>query len=266
MAKKKKATSATADAVPASESEVKKAQETDEDEDEDVSEDDASEIELLQVDVGDIVKLKQILDETVAGTLLDKCSLVEDHSVDNVKLLVMALACTFAMVAQFAPLPFPDSRPILGGCCAAYFILSGLLQIVTTFWDKDCIMATKPLEKAKNMKNTETEKYGLRIRTCMPRFSEFYTVIIEFHKKFDDGEKRPFVKATWSVGQFFDVDGMFDEYGLESEVEELYERFEEGKFDDQKDYISDKISIKDFFGFSSNPVPSPTVSKSKKDQ
>uniref|UniRef100_A0A7R9Z7Z3 Signal peptidase complex subunit 2 n=1 Tax=Pseudictyota dubia TaxID=2749911 RepID=A0A7R9Z7Z3_9STRA len=264
MAKKKKSTTVTADAVPASESEVKKAQEADEDEE--GSEDDASEIELLQVDVGDVVKLKQILDETVAGTFLDKCSLVEDHTVDNIKLSIMALACTFAMVAQFAPLPFPDSRPVLGGCCAAYFVLSGFLQLVTTFWDKDCIMVTKAVEKAKNQKNSDMEKYGLRIRTSLPRFSEFYTVIIEFQKKYGDGENRPYVKETWSVGQFFDVEGMFDEYGLENEIEELYERFEAGKFDNPKDYIDDKISLMLLLGLSNGPVPTPAVSKEKKEQ
>lgn len=264
MAKKKKPATVTADAVPASESEVKKAQEADEDED--GSEDDASEIELLQVDVGDVVKLKQILDETVAGTFLDKCSLIEDHTVDNIKLAIMALACSFAMVAQFAPLPFPDSRPVLGGCCAAYFILSGLLQLVTTFWDKDCIMVTKPVETAKSAKNSDTEKHGIRIRTSLPRFSEFYTVIIEFQKKYDEGEDRPFVKATWSVGQFFDVEGMFDEYGLENEVEELHHRFEAGKFDSPKDYIDDKVSMMQLLGLSSGPVPTPTASKEKKEQ
>mmetsp|Transcript_14119 Transcript_14119/g.41430 ORF Transcript_14119/g.41430 Transcript_14119/m.41430 type:complete len:265 (-) Transcript_14119:53-847(-) len=264
MAKKKKPTTVTADAVPASESEVKKAQEADEDED--GSDDDASEIELLQVDVGDVVKLKQILDETVAGAFLDKCFLTEDHTLDNMKLSIMALACTFAMVAQFAPLPFPDSRPVLGGCCAAYFILSGLLQLVTTFWDKDCIMITKPVEKAKNTKNVDIEKYGLRIRTSLPRFSEFYTVIIEFQKKYADGENRPFVKATWSVGHFFDVEGMFDEFGLENEIEELYQRFESGKFDNPKDYFHDKLSILQLMGLSNGPVPTPSSSKDKKEQ
>jgi signal peptidase complex subunit 2 len=44
----------------------------------------------------------------------------------------------------------------------------------------------------------------------------------------DDG---PFVNQTWSVGKFFDKEGMFDEYGLQYEVETLFRNFESGKFD-----------------------------------
>jgi signal peptidase complex subunit 2 len=210
-------------------------------------EDDVEEEEVvyLQVDTGDIIKLKQILDETVANTFLEEnyleasnagkgksINLEEDHKWNNIKLIVMTVACVFAMVAQFAPLPFPDSRPVLGSCCAAYFILSGVLQLVTTFVDRDCILITKVMKKSQTSgasmeKNPNLTKYGLRIRTSLPRFSEFYTVQIEYQ----DLENSPFVVQTWSVGKFFDAEGMFDEYGLEDEVEQLFRRFEAGKFE-----------------------------------
>jgi len=266
MAKKKKSASVTAEAVPASESEVQKAQ--DFDDDDEVSDDDASEIELLQVDVGDVIKLKQVLDETVAGTFLDTCKLVEDHRVDNVKLTIMTVACSFAMVAQFAPLPFPESRPILGGCCAAYFVFSGLLQLVTTFLDKDCIMMTKPVDRSESPDNLDTEKYGLRIRTILPRFSEFYTVIVEFQKKHLKGERRVFVKATWSVGQFFDEEGMFDEYGLMDEIENLNNRFINGKFDSANDYVDDNRVMWELLGLTMGIPMDPKLppSQTKKNQ
>jgi Microsomal signal peptidase 25 kDa subunit (SPC25). len=118
------------------------------------------ELVLLQVDTGDIIKLKQILDETVANTFLSEntleghdpraknIGLVEDHKLNNIKLILMTVACIFAMIAQFSPLPFPESRPLLGICCAVYFMLSGVLQLITTFLDKDCILITKPLLEA----------------------------------------------------------------------------------------------------------------------
>ena len=236
------------------------------------------EMVYLQVDTGDVVKLKQILDETVAGTLLEDqilpgsgstgdvggdntgktVNLEEDHKYNNMKLILMALACSFAMVAQFAPLPFPESRYILGGCCACYFALSGLCQLVVTYIDRDSILLTKPLNKQANNKNIlavnpKLAKYGLRVRTSIPRFSEYYSVTIEFEGYPTDdtkkvgggsGEKNttdassvaasssPFVVGTWSVGRFFDAEGMFDEYGLVQAVEGLYKRFEAGKFDD----------------------------------
>jgi signal peptidase complex subunit 2 len=187
---------------------------------EDVYEED--ELELLQVDLGDMVKLKQILDEAVAASVLEK--LDEDYRLDNFKLAVMISACLFAVVAQFAPVPFPDSRPLLGVCCCCYFLLSGLLQLITTFVDKDSILLTKSLE---NTKNKDLKINGVRVRSQFPRFSEFYTVILEYQGL----ENSPLVEQRWSVGQFFDKEGFFDEIGLQKEVESLYFRLEQGKYD-----------------------------------
>ena len=200
---------------------------------------------LLQVDTGDIIKLKQILDETVANTFLSEntledhdpraknIGLAEDHKLNNIKLILMAVACIFAMIAQFSPLPFPESRLVLGFCCAVYFMLSGALQLIQTFVDKDCILITQPVPTTvdKLKKNPNLAKYGLRVRSIFPKFSEFYTVRIEF-QNMDNG---PFVNQTWSVGKFFDKEGMFDEYGLQYEVEALYRKFESGKFDTEDD-------------------------------
>mmetsp|Transcript_35316 Transcript_35316/g.59956 ORF Transcript_35316/g.59956 Transcript_35316/m.59956 type:complete len:249 (-) Transcript_35316:833-1579(-) len=201
------------------------------------------EMELLQVDVGDIIKVKQILDETVAGTIMSEdlsahgedVQLEEEYSHDNLKLFLMALACGFAAVAQFGlAADFPKNRLWLGVCCAAYFCISGILQLIMTFIDKDCIMMTKPLKDANMIKlvkksgNKEMDKYGIRVRSQFPRFSEFYAVILEFQGKDPPSD---FVKGTWSVGQFFDVEGFFDEEGLMIEIENLYQRFEAGKFD-----------------------------------
>jgi signal peptidase complex subunit 2 len=202
-------------------------------------EEEEEEIELLQVDVGDMIKLKQILDETVAATVLEKID--EDYVLDNIKLAVMTLACGFAMVAQFAPLPFPESRPVMGLCCCCYFLLSGVLQLITSFVDQDSILLTRPLAgdgssgageamtktRPSDVKNTDLFKYGVRVRSQFPRFSEFYTVILEFQGY--DGT--PSVQQTWSVGQFFDKEGMFDEIGLQLEVEKLYHRLEDGSYD-----------------------------------
>ena len=217
------------------------AEEVEEEEEVEIEE----EMELLQVDVGDIIKVKQILDETVAGTLISEdlsahgtaVQVEEEYSHDNIKLVIMAVACAFAATAQFG-LPmtdFPNNRLLLGVCCAAYFCLSGILQLIMTFIDKDCIMLTKPLsdpEAIKLVKNKDMAKYGIRVRSQFPRFSEYYTIILEFQGKEPPSE---FVKETWSVGQFFDVDGYFDEDGMMIEVEKLYRRFEAGKFDKADD-------------------------------
>ena len=261
MARKKKSSSA----VEAPIVEVVPANDVTTGEEEGDEEEEEEEMVYLQVDTGDIVKLKQILDETVASALLDDHlylqdgtmevadgkivngmgrNLVEDHKMNNIKLILMTVACAFAVVAQFAPLPFPESRMVLGACCAAYFTLSGILQLIITFYDGDCILITKVMTKDQTTEkilktNPKLIEYGLRIRTSMPRFSEYYTVCIEF----EGLEDSPCVSETWSVGKFFDVEGMFDEYGVVEEIDKLMTRFESGKFD-TKDEKKDKEGSK----------------------
>lgn len=203
------------------------------DEDEDDYDGEEDELELLQVETGDMVKLKQVLDEGVAGALLEH--LPEDYGWDNLKLGLMFVACAFAMVAQFAPVPFPESRPILGVCGSAYFIFSGILQLIATFIDKDAILWTYPLteqhmkESSFTYRNRDLQKYGLQVRSSLPRFSEWFTVIIQFHMK--DEPNPPKVSQTWSVGKFFDKEGYFDEVGLTMEVDKLFERFNKSQYD-----------------------------------
>lgn len=184
------------------------------------------ELELLQVDLGDMVKMKQVLDEAVAAAVLEQVE--EDYRWDNLKLCIMTAACVFALVAQFAPVPFPDSRPILGVCGAMYFLLSGILQFITTFIDKDAILLTKPSPKSSNK---ELQKYGIRVRSNLPRFSEWYSVILEFNIPKEEERESPKSQQVWSVGQFFDKEGYFDEVGLMREIEKLFKRFEEQKYD-----------------------------------
>ena len=249
----------------------------------DEDDDEEEELELLQVDLGDVIKMKQVLDEAVSAALLENPAdnvydigihLVEDTAWDNMKLCIMAAACLFAMVAQFAPLPFPESRPVLGVCGTLYFVLSGVLQYITTFIDQDAILMTLPVQKDKDEtkeevkdaksssskksgsnkpadnkqattpKNPLLSQYGLRVPSNLPRFSEFYTVILEFQPnsnkkggekvvKMPTGEENPTVRETWSVGKFFDKEGYFDEVGCMLAVTKLYERMERQDYDDE---------------------------------
>lgn len=76
----------------------------------------------------------------------------ENYYWDNIKLLLMVVACAFAMVAQFYPMPFPKSRPLLGVCCIRS--VSGLFlckhspveQTCSLFPpDQSCPLHTAPL-------------------------------------------------------------------------------------------------------------------------
>jgi len=195
------------------------------------------ELELLQVDLGDILKVKQVLDEAAANAIIERCNLQEDYRLENIKLTLMFVACCFAMVAQFAPLPFPDSRIVLGGCCIVYFLLSGVLQLLVTFVEKDAIMITKPpTEGAYEMMDK-----GIRVRTSFPRFEEFYCVVLEYEGVQDS----PFVEQKWSVGNFFDSEGMFDEIAFEEEIQKMVKRFEKRNYDKAEGKEGDPKNKKD---------------------
>ncbi len=70
----------------------------------------------------------------------------EDFFYDNIKLGLMVVACTFAMVAQFYPMPFPESRPLLGVCCISYFLASTVIQLIVSYLEQDAILTTQPHE------------------------------------------------------------------------------------------------------------------------
>jgi signal peptidase complex subunit 2 len=230
--------------------------------------------ELLQVDLGDMVKVKQILDECVAAVVLEY--LPENTAWDNCKLGIMLAACCFAAVAQLHTSTWPHNRLLLGICGVMYFALSTLLQFITTFIDQDTIVWTNAVTEQNALRNGSSHsllgpnsyyslymlkhhhdplgtplknpifrQHGVRVRTSLPRFSEFYTVTLEFHipknaklSSLDakDGKKKKMkVSQTWSIGRFFDTTGYFDEMGLAQEIEALLlQRLEQQQYDDDE--------------------------------
>lgn len=94
------------------------------------------------IETGDSVKVKQVLDDSTMAAVVD-AGFEANYSWENFKLFLMFLSCVFAMLAQFYPMPFPDSRLLLAVCCGLYFIISTVLQYIVVFVDKDTIMFTK---------------------------------------------------------------------------------------------------------------------------
>jgi hypothetical protein len=78
-----------------------------------------------------------------AQLLSELTGLDEDMGYANLKLAIMAVACVFGCVAQFYPLPFPDSRALLAVCVVAYFALSAVLQYFTSFADRDVVWQSR---------------------------------------------------------------------------------------------------------------------------
>lgn len=180
------------------------------------------------------------------------------------------------MIAQFAPLPFPESRPVLGICGSLYFVLSGILQLITTYVDKDAILWTRPLAEATTQRKQQQPQQpkhkqqpqqqpqqhqdcGICVRSNFPRFSEFYTVTLELvppkNKKVKKSDEQSAssssspppptlaVSQTWSVGNFFDKEGYFYETGVMEETRRLIARLEAGKYDDNNSNKDGKMKI-----------------------
>ncbi len=77
---------------------------------------------ILQIiETGDSVKVKQVLDDATLRGVKDM-GFELNYNRDNFKLVLMVVSCIFALIAQFYPMPFPDSRILLGVCCSGSVI------------------------------------------------------------------------------------------------------------------------------------------------
>jgi len=104
--------------------------------------------------------------------LQDNVGLDDDLSLENFKMMTMIIACLFAMTAQFAPIDFPDSRILLGVCCGAYFVCSGILQFVVTFVQKDLMYTSQPFMNG-------GKEVVLKAHSVLGRFDSDYKVTLE---------------------------------------------------------------------------------------
>jgi len=201
--------------------------------------------DLPTVELGDFVKVKQVLDETVVKAMLE-LDFTENHYWDNIKLALMVVACLFAMVAQFYPMPFPDSRPLLGVCCAAYFAASSVLQLIVTYIEKNCIMITgaegaggsgggsasaDSSTSAAPCKNKGAGAHGLRLCTDLPRFSYDFTVAVMENVPADEKAPPPNTSAmTFKIHDYFTEEGLFDEARFMRHVQSVVKDYQNGEY------------------------------------
>jgi len=98
---------------------------------------------VYKVNIYNLNMVEQVLDDHAKGVLLDEYK--EDYTVSNVKLTLGTVGCLLALLSHFAPIPFPKNIPLLIFCAVTYFIISGILQYMSTYIEKDIIMRTLPL-------------------------------------------------------------------------------------------------------------------------
>ena len=125
----------------------------------------------------------------------------------------MTFACGVALVAQFFPLEISFGRPVVGTCCALYFIASSILQLVIFYVDGDIIYTSKP----------DQSRGGqfLVVRTGLERYQEMYKIVIEVHSGTEPSKVLSSQSGEYSVGQFFSKSGEFYEAGLDNTIQAL---------------------------------------------
>jgi hypothetical protein len=172
--------------------------------------------ELTPVELLDCVQVKLALDEALRNTpqLLEYG--IDDY-MDNLKMAIMIIACGFACLAQFGPIPFPEGRWILGAACAAYFICSGGLTLVLVFIEKDLVYQSMPLEK-----KGWPEDSVLLLHTALPRFTSDYKIRLQLlsTKTKETIAEKAVAQEHESIGNYFTADGYFAEKTFQGMIDE----------------------------------------------
>jgi Microsomal signal peptidase 25 kDa subunit (SPC25) len=150
---------------------------------------------VTKISPWDNQSMKKMFDETLGRLLGEAPELVEDTRLVYGKMIIMLLSVACGAIAQFYPLPFPQNRLILILCSISYFILSGVLQYIVIFVEKESIYRCKSTK-------TTTETV---VRSKNPKYSDKLTITIE-----SPANNVVLVHET-SSGKFFTESGTFSE-------------------------------------------------------
>lgn len=163
--------------------------------------------DTITVDKWDGGQVKNVLDETAKQVILQHFKYDESNLLVDIRLLLCALpvgAAFFALIYDFLH-PFPESASVLRICVYAYIVLIIILTLYSTFIESNTILIA--YKKGKN-------KLKIKLLSKMKRFDDQYTLILESQKS----------KNSWtkSVGNYFDVNGVFVQDRFEQDVVKLH--------------------------------------------
>lgn len=161
------------------------------------------------VDKWDATQVKNILDETAKQYVLDRFKYQESHYLIDIRLVLCALpvfSSFYALIYDFL-YPFPQSANVMRICVYSYLILMTILTLYSTFVESHTILIGNKKGRGKN-------KSKIVVRSWMKRYDEHYTLTIV-------GPKNT-VSLNKSVGNYFDVNGVFIEQKFEQEIFKLH--------------------------------------------
>lgn len=163
--------------------------------------------DIITVDKWDSGQVKNVLDETAKQVILQHFKYDESNLLVDIRLFLCALpvaAAFFALIYDFLH-PFPESAGVLKICVYAYIILIIILTLYSTFVESNTILIA--YRRGKN-------RIKIKLLSKMKRFDDQYTLILEGPKN----------QSRWtkSVGNYFDVNGVFVQDKFEQDVVKLH--------------------------------------------
>ena len=191
--------------------------------------------------LGDTATIKRLMDDAVIDVFLDSKEgrgYVEDTSMSNLKLVVGFAGVGASLLSHVYPAPFPKNWWVLLLCCAFYFGMSGILQLLLSFVELESILVVRGKTDADGNKKATP---GINISSHFPRFQEVYTLGVtpvpgsalalhkcpRFRPDVSGGNTAAHcLQRSWSVEKFFDEEGVFAESDFWKAVEEFVLEYE----------------------------------------
>jgi len=186
-----------------------------------------TEIKLPKQNKWDNIGIKQLLDDTVTKVLEEE-GYIEDHELTNIKMILGIISCLIAVLSHFYPLPFPTNKLLLIFCCVSYFILSGVLQYIASFNEKDNFVFTHPKQVQQG-----NNPSALKASSIFPKYQDIYTLCIiqislpdiKLATKQNKGDNI----LEKSITSYFDESGYFAENLFSNDVRQTIKNVEKSK-------------------------------------
>lgn len=189
--------------------------------------------------LGDSGTIKRLMDDAAIFVLLDDdegYKYVEDTSMSNLKLVVGFAGVGASLVSHVWPATFPKNWWVLLLCCAFYFLMSGVLQLLLSFVELESIIVLRGKPR-----DDGTRRPGINVSSFFPRFQEIYTLGFtpvpgsamslhnapRFRPDLPGGNTEAHcLQFSWSVEKFFDEEGVFAEEDFIAVVKEAVSEYE----------------------------------------
>jgi len=184
------------------------------------------------VNLGDQYGMKRMLDEQ-AVTVLALAGYSTDWALWNLKMVLGAISCVAAALAQFWPTPWPGNWLMVFVSVGVYYVAGTVLQYLATFKEQEFFAFTLPKE---NEDGSLEPGPGIALSSDMERYDHLYTLVLSPGPKSGSlwgtmgrrEEERSVRSDQWSLQEFFDTDGHMAYSDFEEKVVQLLKAYEGG--------------------------------------